>query len=167
MNITRNDFEGPVFKAFESKYGEMYDCDDFCIFWPEHSSVQEIAVRTAAFVGPAPTVFLYETLVWESSRKHDLEKIVTDRCPELGGLTDGFVIEFEDSPTDLVIDFLQFAMASVHAILVDSQDKTRTLVATGDEGIFARAGEGDVDGWNQIRELMELLQKVWKEKRGE
>lgn len=166
MKITGYDFKDPVVLAYDAKYGELYDCDDFCIFWPEHSSVREIAVRTAAFVGPAPTVFLHETLVWESSRKHDLEKIVTDRCPELGGLTDGYVIEFEDSPTDLVIDFLQFAMASVHAILVDSQDKTRTLVATGDEGIFARAGDGDVDGRNQIRELMELLQKVRKEKKG-
>ena len=166
MKITFHDFEGPVFAAYKSKYGEVMDCDDFCIFWPEHSSVREIAVRTAAFVGPAPTVFLYETLIWESSRKHDLEKVVTDRCPELGGLTDAFVIEFEDSPTDLVIDFLQFAMASVHAILVDSEDKTRTLIASGDEGILARAGEGDVDGRNQIRELMELLQKVWQEKKG-
>lgn len=160
MKITGYDFKDPVVLAYDAKYGELYDCEDFCIFWPEHSSVREIAVRTAAFVGPAPTVYLYETLVWESSRKHDLEKVVTDRCPELGGLTDGYVIEFEDSPTDLVIDFLHFAMASVHAILVDSQDKTRTLVATGDEGIFARAGEGDVDGQTQIQELMTVLHEV-------
>ncbi len=160
MRITLYDWEDPIAKSYFSTIGSSLGWRDYCQFFPEHRELREIAKLVADFIGPAPTVFLEETEVWPSSRKHELEKIVTDQCPELGGLTDGHVIEFEDSPRELVVDFLHFALGSVHALLIESQDMRRTVVSTDEEFIFARAAAGDMEGQERLQALMTALKKV-------
>lgn len=163
MHLQALEFEEPKFIAYSEEFDRVDVQDDCVAFFPEHPHLREAAEGALEFSGVAPTVVLIETNVWPTSRKTDLEMIVARKCPELNGLRDGHCITFEKSESELVVDFLHFAMGSVFAFLVLSADNRRVLAISGDEFIASSVQEDDVEGigaWDRLKAKLRQLNKT-------